>query len=215
MPQRLNFTERGFGVRAGARLLRSRAHRRLAAASRATSTGTRSSASVGARWFHTGGIFCALSETTPLVAEEAMEAARATRHDHFLRPELPRVALEVDRRPGEGARGQPPARALRRRDDRQRGGLLAPRSASTSRASTSTLSELDPAELQDDDRARSSPRIRTCKRRRHDAARTRRRRRSTTGARSLGRRRVLRGAEREPTSKSTIASAAATRSRRG
>src|SRR5690606_1493318 len=31
---------------------------------------------LGARWFHTGGIFCALSETTPLVAEEAMAAAR-------------------------------------------------------------------------------------------------------------------------------------------
>jgi 2-dehydro-3-deoxygluconokinase len=30
----------------------------------------------GARWFHTGGIFCALSETTPGVAIEAMEAAR-------------------------------------------------------------------------------------------------------------------------------------------
>jgi 2-dehydro-3-deoxygluconokinase len=29
----------------------------------------------GARWFHTGGIFCALSERTPLVAREAMEAA--------------------------------------------------------------------------------------------------------------------------------------------
>jgi 2-dehydro-3-deoxygluconokinase len=30
----------------------------------------------GARWFHTGGIFCALSESTPLVALEAMEAAK-------------------------------------------------------------------------------------------------------------------------------------------
>jgi 2-dehydro-3-deoxygluconokinase len=30
----------------------------------------------GARWFHTGGIFCALSETTPEVAREAMEAAK-------------------------------------------------------------------------------------------------------------------------------------------
>ena len=29
----------------------------------------------GARWFHTGGIFCALSESAPLVAREAMEAA--------------------------------------------------------------------------------------------------------------------------------------------
>jgi 2-dehydro-3-deoxygluconokinase len=32
--------------------------------------------SEGARWFHTGGIFCALSETTPGVAREAMEIAR-------------------------------------------------------------------------------------------------------------------------------------------
>lgn len=30
----------------------------------------------GSRWFHTGGIFCALSETTPQVAKEAMQAAR-------------------------------------------------------------------------------------------------------------------------------------------
>jgi 2-dehydro-3-deoxygluconokinase len=30
----------------------------------------------GARWFHTGGIFCALSEAAPLVAEEAMDAAK-------------------------------------------------------------------------------------------------------------------------------------------
>jgi 2-dehydro-3-deoxygluconokinase len=30
----------------------------------------------GARWFHTGGIFAALSETTPAVAREAMQAAK-------------------------------------------------------------------------------------------------------------------------------------------
>jgi len=30
----------------------------------------------GARWLHTGGIFCALSETTPEVCKEAMIAAR-------------------------------------------------------------------------------------------------------------------------------------------
>jgi 2-dehydro-3-deoxygluconokinase len=30
----------------------------------------------GARWFHTGGIFAALSETTPAVAEEAMRKAK-------------------------------------------------------------------------------------------------------------------------------------------
>ena len=34
------------------------------------------SARNGVRWFHTGGIFCALSETTPEVALEAMQAAR-------------------------------------------------------------------------------------------------------------------------------------------
>ena len=31
----------------------------------------------GARWFHTGGIFAGLSETTADVADEAMRAARA------------------------------------------------------------------------------------------------------------------------------------------
>jgi 2-dehydro-3-deoxygluconokinase len=30
----------------------------------------------GARWFHTGGIFCALSESTPTVAIEAIQAAK-------------------------------------------------------------------------------------------------------------------------------------------
>jgi 2-dehydro-3-deoxygluconokinase len=30
----------------------------------------------GTRWVHTGGIFAALSETTPLVAHEAMQSAR-------------------------------------------------------------------------------------------------------------------------------------------
>jgi 2-dehydro-3-deoxygluconokinase len=31
---------------------------------------------LGVRWFHTGGIFAALSESTPLVLEEAMKAAK-------------------------------------------------------------------------------------------------------------------------------------------
>ncbi len=30
----------------------------------------------GVRWFHTGGVFCALSETAPEVAVEAVAAAR-------------------------------------------------------------------------------------------------------------------------------------------
>ena len=71
----LNFTERGFGVRA-ALGCSDRGH---TAASQLKAGdipwdeifGTR-----GARWLHTGGIFAALSDTTPEVAKEAMQAAR-------------------------------------------------------------------------------------------------------------------------------------------
>ncbi|HLJ05124.1 MAG TPA: sugar kinase, partial [Acetobacteraceae bacterium] len=72
----LNFTERGFGVRAAAGCS-DRGHTAVAQ----TKPGTWDWESIfgpenGARWFHTGGIFAALSETTPLVAAEAMDAAR-------------------------------------------------------------------------------------------------------------------------------------------
>lgn len=70
----LNFTERGFGVRAA-----------LGCSDRGNTAVSQLRAGVidwdhifdtcGARWFHTGGIFCALSETTPEVALEAMKAA--------------------------------------------------------------------------------------------------------------------------------------------
>jgi 2-dehydro-3-deoxygluconokinase len=69
----LNFTERGFGIR-GAVGCSDRGHTAVSqlrpgeidwdAIMRET------------RWFHTGGIFAALSDTTPLVAKEAMEAAK-------------------------------------------------------------------------------------------------------------------------------------------
>ncbi len=71
----LNFTERGFGVRAA-----------LGCSDRGNTAASQLRAGdidwehifgrEGARWFHCGGIFCALSETTPEVAEEAMKAAR-------------------------------------------------------------------------------------------------------------------------------------------
>jgi 2-dehydro-3-deoxygluconokinase len=71
----LNFTERGFGVRA---------------ASGCSDRGNTAVSQLkpgeidwegilirkGTRWFHTGGIFCALSETTPAVALEAMKLAK-------------------------------------------------------------------------------------------------------------------------------------------
>ena len=75
----LNFTERGFGVRAA-----------LGCSDRGNTAisqlvpgqidwdaifNAKDSSLGGTRWFHTGGIFAALSETTPLVAKEAIEAA--------------------------------------------------------------------------------------------------------------------------------------------
>ena len=72
----LNFTERGFGVRAARGLLGPRATPPPRSSSRATSTGTKLFGQDGVRWFHTGGIFAALSETTPAVAQEAMQAAK-------------------------------------------------------------------------------------------------------------------------------------------
>jgi len=71
----LNFTERGFGVRAA-----------LGCSDRGNSAASQMKpgdidwdyvfGKLGALWFHTGGIFCALSETAPLLAEEAARAAR-------------------------------------------------------------------------------------------------------------------------------------------
>src|SRR5271170_955036 len=71
----LNFTERGFGVRA-ALGCSDRGHTAVSQVKPGEIDWEKIFARDGARWFHTGGIFCALSETTPLVAREAMEAAR-------------------------------------------------------------------------------------------------------------------------------------------
>jgi 2-dehydro-3-deoxygluconokinase len=71
----LNFTERGFGVRAAVGC----SDRGLTATSQLRPGDIpweQIFAKEGARWLHTGGIFAALSETTPLVAQEAMEAAK-------------------------------------------------------------------------------------------------------------------------------------------
>jgi 2-dehydro-3-deoxygluconokinase len=71
----LNFTERGFGVRA-ARGCSDRGHTAVSQLQPGDIDWEKIFGEEGARWFHTGGIFCALSETTPAVAKEAMEAAR-------------------------------------------------------------------------------------------------------------------------------------------
>jgi 2-dehydro-3-deoxygluconokinase len=71
----LNFTERGYGVRA-ALGCSDRGHTAVSQLKPGDVDWDDLLGRHGARWFHTGGIFCALSETTPLVAREAMEAAR-------------------------------------------------------------------------------------------------------------------------------------------
>lgn len=71
----LNFTERGFGVRA-ALGCSDRGHTAVAQLKVGDVDWKEIFVAQGARWFHTGGIFCALSDTTPRVAREAMEAAK-------------------------------------------------------------------------------------------------------------------------------------------
>jgi 2-dehydro-3-deoxygluconokinase len=72
----LNFTERGFGVR-GAVGCSDRGHTAVSQIQVGEIDWSGIFDREGARWFHTGGIFAALSETTTEVAEEAMHAARA------------------------------------------------------------------------------------------------------------------------------------------
>jgi 2-dehydro-3-deoxygluconokinase len=72
----LNFTERGFGVR-GAVGCSDRGHTAISQVKRGDFDwelifGPEN----GSRWFHTGGIFAALSASTAAVAEDAMDAAR-------------------------------------------------------------------------------------------------------------------------------------------
>ena len=52
----------------------------------------------GVRWFHSGGIFAALSETTSELILEGMRAAKAAGRRHFVRPQLPGEAVGVRRR---------------------------------------------------------------------------------------------------------------------
>src|SRR5437660_5509037 len=71
----LNFTERGFGIRP-ALGCSDRGHTAISQLKPGEIDWGQIFGKDGARWFHTGGIFCALSETTPLVALEAIEAAK-------------------------------------------------------------------------------------------------------------------------------------------
>jgi 2-dehydro-3-deoxygluconokinase len=103
----LNFTERGFGVRA-ALGCSDRGHTAVSQMKPGQIDWDETFGKQGARWFHTGGIFCALSETTPDVAAEAMQAAR--RHGAIVSYDLNyRASLWQD------IGGKPRAQAVNRR----------------------------------------------------------------------------------------------------
>ena len=71
----LNFTERGFGIR-GAKGIPDRGNTAASQLKPGDIDWEDLFGKKGVRWFHTGGIFAALSDTTPEVVIEAVECAR-------------------------------------------------------------------------------------------------------------------------------------------
>jgi 2-dehydro-3-deoxygluconokinase len=71
----LNFTERGFGIRA-AKGCSDRGHSAASQLKKGDMDWEKIFGKDGIRWFHTGGIFAALSETTADVIIEAVETAK-------------------------------------------------------------------------------------------------------------------------------------------
>jgi len=103
----LNFTERGFGVR-GAVGVSDRGHTAASQLRPSDVDWEHLFGTLGVRWFHTGGIYAALSDTTPDVVEAAMAAAHrhgtVVSYDLNYRPSLWKAvggqarAQEVNRR---------------------------------------------------------------------------------------------------------------------
>jgi 2-dehydro-3-deoxygluconokinase len=86
----LNFVERGYGIR-GALGVSDRAHTAVSQL-RKGDVDWDTVFAAGVRWFHTGGVFAGLSDTTVDVADEAMAAARrhgvTVSYDPNYRPSL-------------------------------------------------------------------------------------------------------------------------------
>ncbi len=103
----INFTERGFGVR-GALGVSDRGHTAASKLKPGDIDWEHIFGEIGVRWFHTGGIFAALSPTSTEVVLEAMETARkygtVVSYDLNYRPSLWKrlggkdKAIEVNRR---------------------------------------------------------------------------------------------------------------------
>jgi len=96
----LNFTERGFGMR-GALGVSDRGNTAASQLRPGDVDWEHLFGTLGVRWFHTGGIFAGLSETTPDVIEEAVEAASrhgtVVSYDLNYRPSLWKGLGGVDR----------------------------------------------------------------------------------------------------------------------
>ena len=103
----LNFTERGFGIR-GALGIPDRGHTAASQLAAGDFDWQELFGRQGVRWLHTGGIFAALSDTTPALVEEALHAARqhgtVVSYDLNYRPSLWKAsgglkrAQEINRR---------------------------------------------------------------------------------------------------------------------
>ncbi|MCF7838689.1 MAG: sugar kinase [Candidatus Marinimicrobia bacterium] len=103
----LNFTERGFGVR-GALGVSDRGHTAASQLRPGDLDWDEIFGRAGARWLHTGGIFAALSDSTPDVVEEAVRKA----HEHGVL-----VSYDLNYRPSlwKSIGGQKRAREVNRR----------------------------------------------------------------------------------------------------
>ena len=103
----LNFTERGFGVR-GALGVSDRGNTAASQLRPGDVDWEHLFGTLGVRWFHTGGIFAGLSETTPEVVAEAVDAA--SRHGTV-------VSYDLNYRPSlwQGIGGVDRAREVNRR----------------------------------------------------------------------------------------------------
>lgn len=103
----LNFTERGFGIR-GALGVSDRGHSAASRLKPGDIDWEHIFGELGVRWFHTGGIFAALSGTTMKVVQEAMESAR--KHGTI-------VSYDLNYRPSLWKRlgGKPKAQEVNRR----------------------------------------------------------------------------------------------------
>lgn len=102
----LNFTERGFGVR-GAVGVSDRGHSAASQLKPGDFDWDHIFGKLGVRWLHTGGIFAALSDTTPKLVIEAVKAAN--RHGTM-------VSYDLNYRPSlwQSIGGQPRAQEVNR-----------------------------------------------------------------------------------------------------